>query len=312
MVRNLGHPLLGVTGNWELFAHTNDSVIRVQLDRGRVTETPVPPLQSSGPVAFVATSAFALIHPLDVAQDYVVRDGGEAREAPSMFGSGGLVAPGPEPDRIWVHGGGADSSVMTLVDIYGHPTDTSMPVPGDSDWSLSPDGTGYLTFSGVGGVYDVRPGAIRRITTGTLIAVGPRAWLTIECDEAYRCSWVVVDTTTHARRTIGTADDISSIIATGTTSPDGSLAAVYRVVDRSTGEQGLSILDLRTGRERLLPVRLSRDAFSDVAVWSPDGKQLFAADATGRVRVVDTTTWQVSLLNLNLPAVLQLAIRPEK
>ncbi len=79
VVQNLGHPLLGADQDWELYARGDRAVVRIQMARGRVTTTPVPALVSTGPVAFVATAAGAVVRPLDFVSGYLVPDGGPAR-----------------------------------------------------------------------------------------------------------------------------------------------------------------------------------------------------------------------------------------
>src|SRR5580692_10908908 len=56
-VTQAGHRLLGVRGGWELVGYGPNRAVRVQLARGRVTQTLVPPLASTGPVSFVAGPA---------------------------------------------------------------------------------------------------------------------------------------------------------------------------------------------------------------------------------------------------------------
>ena len=53
-VSETGHRLLGVTAGWQVFGYGPNQVIRIQLARGRITRTTVPPLQSNGPVFFLA------------------------------------------------------------------------------------------------------------------------------------------------------------------------------------------------------------------------------------------------------------------
>ncbi len=50
---DLGRPVLGITAGWELFGRGPDSMVRIELAKGRLTRTAVPGLGSSGPVSFL-------------------------------------------------------------------------------------------------------------------------------------------------------------------------------------------------------------------------------------------------------------------
>src|SRR3984893_19362614 len=93
------------------------------------------------------------------------------------------AGPGPAPRHLWVASGAAGDR-MVLVGMDGRSTGVPIAVPaGSSQLSAIPDQTGYLLFPGIGGVYDVRPGRTSRVTTGTVLAVGPPRWLTGERDD---------------------------------------------------------------------------------------------------------------------------------
>ena len=75
VVTEMGHPLLGVTGGWELFGLGDEVVVRIQLALGRITRTAVAAVQSSGPVSFVAGADRAIIAPSTTCQATSFRTG---------------------------------------------------------------------------------------------------------------------------------------------------------------------------------------------------------------------------------------------
>ena len=52
---------------------------------------------------------------------------------------------------------------------------------------------------GIGGMYDIGPDGVHRITTGTLLGIGRTRWLTAECDEQYNCATIVIDRSSGSR-----------------------------------------------------------------------------------------------------------------
>lgn len=310
VVTTAGHHLLGVTQGWELIARGPGVLVRIQMAAGRVTRTIVPPLLSSGWVSFVAGRNQAVIRPIDFVPGYAVPDGAPARELPRPLQHGGPAFPGPDPDHLWVQA--ADAPVMMLTTFDGTPTGPTIAIPADmSPLGATSDGAGYLLLTGIGGVYDATPRGLKRVTTGTLVAVGPTRWLVIECDDAHRCATVVVNRADWSRHVLvdpsghplNIGDDPAGLV--GVISPDGSTAAVF-----NQGPDGttLFLLSLATGSRRSVGVQL--DQSDQNAVWSPDGRWLFAAVANGRLAVIDPHTGQYSDLEMPLPSLSQLAVRP--
>src|SRR5580698_8764800 len=79
----VGHRLLGVTAGWELFARGPDDLVRVELARGLVHLTYVPPLETGNPdIAFVMEPGEAIIRSSDLVPGYVVPDGGQRPDDP--------------------------------------------------------------------------------------------------------------------------------------------------------------------------------------------------------------------------------------
>jgi hypothetical protein len=180
----------------------------------------------------------------------------------------------------------------------------------EQDWVLRPDGSvelmddrflaetpffsrvfspsGDALFSGPGGVYAVDPqDTARRISTGTLLAVGSRHWAIEECDDMLRCAYSIIDWETGAV-TPGVLDvlerfgyfDPSTRI-----SPDGRTIVYRSDVD---GSGRLKILDVATGNT-ITADRIDRVVYPDT--WATDSSGFFSADTT--LRFVDRATGSI-------------------
>jgi WD40 repeat protein len=301
-VADLGHPLLAGAAGFDLFGRGAGVVVRVQLRLGRVTQTAVPTLLSGGPVEFVPAAGRVIIRPIDDVPGYVVRDGRPA--SPTPPGGGGPILPGPDQNHVWAESRGA--MVLTAVD--GSRTSTVIPYPnGASPLDATPDGSGNVLFVTSGGIYDGRRDGVRRISTGSLLAVGPTGWLVTEhC--AQHCITVLIDQATGNRRVLGPAPS-GGRAGYGVISPDGATAAMFAV--GHTGHVTPYLLDLVSGARRPLHIDIYQAITDGTVVWSPGGRWLFAVGSTGRVRIFDVVTGQVSTLDAPLPNLTQLAIRPD-
>lgn len=298
--------LLGVTAGWELFGRGDGVVVRVEPAAGRVTLTQVPPLLSTGPVSFVVGRDRALVRPLDDVPAYVVRDGAAAVSARGPLASSTVVLPGPDPDHIWRQVGTTQPPDLALADLEGTIVGPRVAAPPNLEGPMFGDGAGQLLFFGVGGVYDVRDGTVERVTTGSLLAVGPTEWVAVECDDSYQCSTVSVTPETGVRRVL--RGPISPNVPIGSVAPDGRTAAIFR--QSANGQLGLQLLDLRTGAITAVRVVVTSNYQDNGVVWSPDSRLLFALNQQGRVEVVDRDSGVARPLGVQLPALAQLAIRP--
>ena len=314
----LGHPLLGVRARWELFGRGPGEVVRIQFAPGRITWTAHPPLSSGGPVTFVVTDAEgALVRPIDFVPGYLIPDGEPAREAPGALGAGGPVFPGPDPRHLWVSSS-TSGDRMVLVGMDGRRTGPSIAAPPqgspvNASLFAVPDQTGYLLFPGIGGVYDVRPGGTSRVTTGTVLAVGPTRWLTAGATATPAARPVVTDRSTGVRYPLSTRVPLSTrlngagLSTAGVISPDGATAAVLV----GSPQARIEIIDLATGAAHALPLRIDLSgadtgwAWESMA-WSPDSRWLFVA-AGGDLYAVSQRTGQITNLSHTLgPALPQL------
>ena len=321
-----GHPLLGVTAGWELFARGPDDLLRIELAQGRIIQTYVPSLDTASPdVAFMIGPHEALIRPFDLVPGYVVPDGGQARPLTGLLADGGPLVPGPAGSQAaWVTAASPTSPALSLVTLTGHRSGPSIHFqPGGPQLPATAvsDGRGdVLVTDGSFGVYDAGP-AWDRSVPGTVVAVGPAAWLVDVCDAQYRhCRNEVIDTTTGSRRALpGPAAGPPYYLSwppTGVISPNGSTAAVAE--NGRDGRLTVHLIDLRTGATRDLNVPLggpgsnlppAGDAGEQSMAWSPDGRWLFVAASGGKLVAVDPRTGWAGSLGVNLPAVDQVAIR---
>jgi hypothetical protein len=146
---------------------------------------------------------------------------------------------------------------------------------------------------------------MRRVTGGVLIAVGKTKWLTLECDDQHRCTTVVVDRRTGARRTLGVVTQPFRPL--GIISPDGTQAAITTV--DPAGLPTIHLIDLGTGVDRPLLAPASLLTNDGMMVWSPDSRWLFVATVSGTLYPVDAKTTQISEVDADLPPVTQLFVR---
>ena len=292
-VTDLGHPLLAVPAEWELFGQGPGVVVRMELGRGRVTRTAVPEVGSSSPIFFVVGQDRAIVHPMDSVPGYVVRDEKPATQLPPVLDQAASALPGPDPWHLWAETETGTATALSLLTLDGRPAGVQIPIPKDATVQAS-DRAGNVLMFGIGGMYDLRQDGMHRITGGTLLAVGPTRWLTLECDESYRCDSVVIDRATGARRIVSTSLDAYEQNA-GAISPDGRTAALLQ--PNGIGGSTVHLLDLTTGAERLTGVTTISDQTlgGRTFVWSPDSRWLFATNGAGQVRAINRAGWSVTL-----------------
>ena len=303
MVQNIGHPLLAVPADWELFGEGASGLVRVELAQGVVTSTTVPDVDGGGSLSFVVGPTSVVVRPYDQVAGYVVPDGQPASAIATTTDLGAAVL-GPDRDHYWSTN--ANDTRMSLVGFDGSRTGQSVTVP-DGVQPTS-DGDGYLMFTGTSGAYDLRPGGTARITTGFVLAAGPSGWLVSECDASYKCATYVVNRATGSRRTINAPDTSGFFAGNGLISPDGSTAAVLE--SPSTGSPTIHLIDLSTGKDRDTgaSVDISLGFGEGTFVWSPDDRWLFAAGTGQRLQAIDVKGNHVSDLGIEAH-ITQVALR---
>jgi hypothetical protein len=306
-VTQAGHRLLGVRAGWDLLGYGPRRTVRVQFARGRVTQTVLPALDSTGPVSFVAGPSQMIIRPWDVVPGYVVPDGKPAEPLTGVLSRGGEVLPGPRPGEVWVQSTYRIKSLF-LARVDGSVTGVSLRLPAGGWWLASPNGRGDVLLTGVGEIYDVWPAGSRHIG-GMLAAVGPTRWLAVICNRPHLCADVVINPLTGVQRQLG-GPPVASVSAAspGVIAPDGATAALFRVT--AGGQVTLHLVSLATGADQRIPVPLGPDSVgTGKLAWSPDSRWLFVVTAHGGLAAVNAGTRSVGGLGVRLPWLSQIAVR---
>ena len=301
-VTEAGHRLLGVRAGWELLGYGPNRAVRVQLARGRVTQTFVPSIDSTGPVSFVTGPTQMIIRPLDVVPGYLVPDGKPARLLRGTLSHGGAVVPGPRPGEVWLQN---SPHSLALVRLDGSRTGVSIHLPPGEWWLASPNGRGNVLLSGVGEIYDVWPGGSRYIG-GILAAAGPTRWLTVNCYRPQPCAAVVTNPPPGhignwaARRSRRSPPASSHRTAPRPRYTGSRPAARSRCTYSTWSPERISRSRSGSNQKSVSPGMLA---------WSPDSRWLFVITAHGRLAAVNASTLQVEGLGVRLPWLSQIATR---
>jgi hypothetical protein len=293
-------------------------LVRVDPATGRVILVPgEAPISDSSPTSFVSSAGHTQISSTQPALGVLIPDAGPAGTAPGLLATVPVVLPGPDPAHLWVWDGfrSGDPRVL-LVDWRGRQT-------GDYLASAAylapysppqPDGAGYALFSGIGGVYDVRPDVVRLVTHGLVLAAGPTGYLAYECGDTPRCRMVAIDGRTGARRNLPDSRSTAGfhLSTVGQITADGRHAA-WVAVTESNGvvTTRIHLLDLLGGTESELALSLDPDAATAPTFgFTPDGGGLVVAMEFGRLALVDVATGAIAVLPRSIPRVDVLTVRP--
>jgi len=309
-VTEVGHRLLGVRQGWELFGLDADSVVAIQLARGRIIRTTLPPPEGSGPVSFIVGPRSAIVRPLDNVPGYLVPDSQPPQRLTGILARGGQLLPGPRPGQEWDIAG---ANSLVLIGANGHPTSTRITLPnGGWPWgSAMSDGRGdvLVASDSSGQQFDAGPRWLRPISA-LLTAVGPTRWLGMTCNSG-KCQNVVLNPVTGSQRKL---PGPSVALRTwpwpdfpGSVAPDGLTAAV--VASSGTSQVALEQINLVTGAVKPISVPVNQNASSQTMAWSPDSQWLFVLAANGNLLAVNSRTGKVQSLGIPLPRLSQLTIR---
>jgi hypothetical protein len=309
-VTTVGHPILGVRSGYDLFGLTSNGIVSVEFARGQITRTVLPQREGSAPVSFIIGPRQAIVRPLDDVPGYVVPDGQPGRQLTGTLAGGGQLLPGPAQDEEWFI---SSNKAITLVGPTGADTSRrfaalSSQYPAESATS---DGRGYVVlFNSNGRQFDATPAALRPVGA-LLVAVGPKNWLGLSCQRG-QCRNVVIDGATGARRTLPGAG--LNVVTwpwpaePGVVAPNGSVAAV--MVGSGTDGAAFDLINLSSGRTTTIPVAVAQQSSSQTLAWSPDSRWLFIIGAKGKLVAVNARTGSVQPLDIPLPALSQIAVRP--
>jgi hypothetical protein len=307
--------LPGATG-WELLGYGPFGVVGYHPGTGVVVVTPVPGLMSGGGLSFVMAGTTAIIRPLDLVAGYAVPAGKPATELTGLLAQGGPAIAGPDADHLWVWAatGSGPTPEFVLVDAAGRLAGKTinLPLTVQSYWP-QPDGTGNLLVPGIGGTYLARPDGLQLVTTGSVLAAGPTAFLVYDCDQHATCSAWAIDRRTGKRTAIpDRAPPQPFQSSTGPISADGHYAAILETTNASDSTAARPhLINLDTGLDRTLILDVADSPNpSSILVFSPDGHYLLIASSGSPIAAVNTQTGHITRLPLPIPPVSVIVVHP--
>lgn len=300
---SLGRPLLPGSPPWELVgvAADNGDLIRVEPATGRMVRIRLGWTVFTGEARVFAGSDEVLVISPAGQEAVVVEDGAPVRRAPGLAQASPLE--GVDQNHVWVPY--ATRIVLTALDGAATRTSVALPAMGPLHGGVSEDGGGGLLVSSpAGGVYTAGPDGIRRISVGTVLAVGPVGWLVLECDDRLRCARVLIDRRDGARREVPGLPE--GLAVPGRISPDGARAVITRWTQDGQVQE---LTDLSTGTSRGLGVTAAENP-EGAAAWSPDGRWLVLLRGEyGSPVVVDACTGTPRVLGVDLPRLAAMDVR---
>jgi hypothetical protein len=284
-----GGPLLGEPSGLHLVLVTDNSSRLIDVDSGAVTRLDV--------------------RVLGVADRHlVVRDLGVVAVWPPPFDGTGATTIATIPadrvvEQVWVVGDGSlvwllqhsppfevgpAPATATLVDLGGR-TLARLDLP--YEFSAAGAIDRGLVVSGPGGVFVIgTDGAIERISTGVVRAVGDDRVVVYDCDERLQCGVEVLD---GRGRRVDVGDLDLAAVDGAVAAPDGRIAAFAESSDPS-GDRRQVTVDGVTMFESV-----GAEPTGGLA-WSPDGRWL-AFLASHGIHLIDTLGWRAPVV-LPLPS----------
>lgn len=311
-VSYLGQPIPGLRADWQLIGLDGNGVVAVEFARGRIVRTTIPGLADAGLVSLVAAPGEVLVRPVDNVPGYVVQDDEPARPLTGVLRHGGLLLPGPTATEQWLD---SHNFNLVLVGPGGKPEHAHLPESAllwANQVPVISDGRGGFILTGASGsVYDANDGTLRTVNALPL-AVGPRNWLGLQCDNG-NCRNVVISAATGVSRTLPGPASYTNPWPwqplPGVVSPNGAAAAIV-VPGNFENQARLDLVSLRSGAALRVPVPVAADASSQSLTWSPDSRWLFVVTAHGALAIVDARTDRPLHLSLGLSGLSQILIRP--
>jgi hypothetical protein len=302
-----GPPLLGADTGWDLFLLGPTDVTRVRPALGKVYVTPGPELNAGASLSFLVGGTRAIVRSSNVGPGFVVPDAQAAADLPADMNAASAIFPGPASDEYWLEQDNPNGpSLLQLVDANGRRLGQRITLPVTLTGPVLADGAGYVIAEGLSGAYDARPAGLRRITVGQVVAVGPSSWLAEECDDVGQCRYVIVDQATWTSQNVGPTTSPIGFVP-GVVSPDSKQAVV--VGPRPGGRRALYLIDMKTGRTRMLAEVPDASLGDQIVQFSPDSRYLFVVGSGGSFHVLDSQTLAEVRLGVKLPPVIEVAIR---
>lgn len=299
-------PLLPGIGTGQVYAQSATGIFRIELATGRITRTATPDLQEHA--TFLAGSGWVLVKSRWSPTGVLVRDEQPASPLPHQFDLEGFLHAGPG-GRLWMEPEPSTdptpSTTLQLAELDGRPVSgrTVTAPRSAAPYAIVPDGYGGVLMTNRGGVYRLdlgRPGQasqIRLISRGDLVAAGGRRLLIWDCDPHAHCQMVLVDQRTGHRALRPAAGH--ALLAEGgigidrndygdeSLSPDGTHMAVMG--NDPAGELRAHVIDLRSGRDTVLPGVGSDSNVNRQLAWSTNSRWLLAL-TDHQIRAYDTRT----------------------
>jgi hypothetical protein len=235
-----------------------------------------------------------------------VPDGGPAQQLTGLLATGGVLLPGPTLTEQWF-----GRTSLDLLGPGGKPVNAHLAAvvrTWDPFWAMADGAGGLLLIDSTSQIeqYDARPGMLRSVGT-QLVAVGPTAWLGMNCESGL-CQDVVISAATGASRVLpGPPVSLTPWSSTlGAVAPDGRTAAV--IVPMGDETSTLELVSLTSGGQTRVAVPVSGASSSHLA-WAPDSRWLFVITANGGLDAVDPRTGRAQDLGLGLSGLSQITIR---
>lgn len=299
-------PLLPGIGTGEVYAQSATGIFRIELATGGITRTATPDLQEHA--TFLAGSGWVLVKSRWSPTGVLVRDEQPASPLPQQFDGEGFLHAGPG-GRLWMEPEPStdptSSTTLQLAELDGRRVQgrTVTAPRSAAPYAIITDGYGGVLMTNRGGVYLLDPGQprqasrIRLITRGDLVASGGRRLLVWDCDARAGCQMVLVDQRTGHRATRPAA--ARTLLAEGSIgidrndygdeslSPDGTHLAV--MADDATGGFRVHVIDLRSGRDTVLPGVGPDSNVNRQIAWSTNSRWLLAL-TDHQLRAYDTRT----------------------
>ena len=314
VVRAGDGPLLPGVGAGEVYAQSATAVFRVDVASGRVTRTPTPDLEEH--VTFLAGPGWVLVKSRWSPTGVLVRDGQPASLLPQQFDPEGFLHLGPS-GRLWMEPEPTtdprSATTLQLAQLDGQPVQgrTVTAPRAAAPYAIVPDGYGTVLMTNRHGVYRLEPARVghpsrtRLLSRGDLIAAGGRRLLVWDCHTHAHCQMVLVDQKTRHRtsrpaaaatlRAKGGVGLDPDIYDNEQLSPDGTHLAV--MATDPTGTPSAHIIDLRTGKDNLLPGAGTDVNANRQLAWTPNSRWLLAL-TDHQLRGYDTHTANVESLKL--------------
>lgn len=288
-----------------IYARSSRAVFRIDTKAERVTRTPVASSEDEAPEHLLALRDRVLVLPMDASPGTQIVDGQPATEWDRTGDGDEQYLPGPS-NRVWTIMLSENGRMTAkLTDASGKRVYETVRGPGYG--YFKGDGSGGLLYEDVGGVYRAGSAGLRRVTTGAILASGPRGYVAIECTARFACSNFAYrpgPDEVESRRRLGPARPAQS--GNGALSVDGRFAATF-----SWGETGMTVavIDVTTGR-RVGGWAMTEDSTGGEPslLWLPDGRLLSLQNS--RLAVFDPRTGETARTSLRLPPLRQLALRP--